>query len=263
MAPGVLIPRQETELLLELALGLAPTPSAGTPLCWADLGTGSGCLAIALARALPRSVGLAVDASSDALRQAAANLMALLPPGSLLEARDCPPAQAAAAVTRVSGDDSAAGAAGVATRDQHSDGDLLALGVRLRQGFWWQAIEPWWGTLQLVVSNPPYIPTAVLAELEPVVREHEPALALDGGTDGLEAIRAIASGVEAALAPGGVLLLEHHHDQSEAVLGLLSAAGLEDCRAHADLEGVSRFASGRRPQPSEPVAGERAGGSVG
>lgn len=260
VAPGVLIPRQETELLLELALGLVPLSRASSPLCWADLGTGSGCLAVALARALPRSIGLAVDASPEALRQAAANLMALLPPGSLLEARDCPPAQAAAAVTRVSGDDSAAGAAGVATRDQHSEGDLLAPGVRLRQGSWWQAIEPWWGTLQLVVSNPPYIPTAVLAELEPVVREHEPALALDGGTDGLEAIRAIAAGAEAALAPGGVLLLEHHHDQSESVLGLLMAAGLEDCRAHSDLEGVLRFASARRPRGGDPTAASSAAG---
>ena len=117
----------------------------------------------------------------------------------------------------------------------------------MRQGSWWQAIEPWWGRLDLVVSNPPYIPTAVLAGLEPVVRDHEPALALDGGADGLDAIRRIAAGAEAGLAAGGVLLLEHHHDQSEAVLALLAAAGLEDCRAHRDLEGVLRFASGRRP----------------
>jgi release factor glutamine methyltransferase len=119
--------------------------------------------------------------------------------------------------------------------------------VRLRQGSWWQAIEPWWGRLDLVLSNPPYIPSTLLAGLDPVVRDHEPALALDGGPDGLAAIRCLAAGAPGALAPGGVLLLEHHHDHSEAVLQLLARAGLEDCRAHRDLEGVLRFASGRRP----------------
>ncbi|MFM7315293.1 MAG: hypothetical protein ACKO0M_19395, partial [Cyanobium sp.] len=118
--------------------------------------------------------------------------------------------------------------------------------VQLCQGHWWQAIEPWWGQLQLVVSNPPYIPSAVVSALDPVVRDHEPHLALDGGPDGLEAIRAIVAGAPGALAPGGLLLLEHHHDQSEAVLGLLTAAGLEDIRAHRDLEGGLRFASARR-----------------
>lgn len=236
VAPGVLIPRQETERLLELALSLAPLPEPGRPLCWADLGTGSGCLAVALARALPGSIGLAVEASAEALPQAQANLEALLSPASLLEW----PASGASQA------DPAAGSPGP---------EPLLPGVRLRQGCWWQPIEPWWGLLQLVVSNPPYIPSALLAGLDPVVRDHEPALALDGGPDGLSAIRQIAAGAEAALAPGGVLLLEHHHDQSEAVLALLAAAGLEDCRAHQDLEGVQRFASGRR-QPRGLAAGD-------
>jgi len=78
------------------------------------------------------------------------------------------------------------------------------------------------------------------------VRDHEPALALDGGPDGLEAVRAIVALAPQALAPGGVLVLEHHHDQSAAVLDLLAAAGLEQPQAHRDLEGVLRFASARR-----------------
>jgi release factor glutamine methyltransferase len=98
-----------------------------------------------------------------------------------------------------------------------------------------------------VVSNPPYIPTAVWAQLDACVRDHEPSLALDGGADGLDAIRAIAAGAIHHLAPGGWLLLEHHHDQSSAVLDLLVAAGLERAQAHRDLEGIWRFASGRRP----------------
>jgi len=244
VAPGVLIPRQETEQLAELALQLAPRPAAGMPLRWADLGTGSGCLALALARGLHGSQGLAVEASAEALRQAEANLRALLPVGSCLDrssSGDHPdhwgdaigPAAASASPATPIPDGSTAARSMPAT-------------VRLLQGNWWQAIEPWWGQLHLVVSNPPYIPTATLATLDPVVRDHEPALALDGGADGLAAIDAIVAGAPMALVPGGVLLLEHHHDQSDAVLERLAAAGLVDCRAHRDLEGVRRFASARR-----------------
>lgn len=83
--------------------------------------------------------------------------------------------------------------------------------------------------------------------LDPVVRWHEPHLALDGGADGLDAVRSIAAGALQALAPGGWLLLEHHHDQSSAVCSLLSAAGLEAVVAHKDLEGHCRFVQARRP----------------
>ena len=198
VAPGVLIPRPETELLVEMAQALrADRP----PTCWADLGTGSGCLAVALAGLWPTSEGLAVDCSDAALRQAARNL------------ERC----------------------GRRSR------------VQLLQGSWWQPLHPWWGRLDLVVANPPYIPTAVWSSLEPVVRTHEPRLALDGGSDGLDALRLIVSGCRDALAPGGWLLLEHHHDQSRPVLDLLRGAGLEQVAAHPDLEGTLRFAVARAP----------------
>jgi release factor glutamine methyltransferase len=200
VAPGVLIPRQETEQLVDLALELRPPRPPGA-LRWADLGTGSGCLAVALGLALPAECGFAVEVSGEALAQAAANL------------ERC----------------------GLAGR------------VSLLRSDWWAALEPWWGGLDLVVSNPPYIPSGLLSGLEPVVRDHEPALALDGGPDGLGAVRAVVAFAPQALAPGGVLLLEHHHDQSAAVLDLLVAAGLERPRAHRDLEGVLRFASACRP----------------
>lgn len=202
--PGALIPRQETELLIDLAARLiAPQLTTGesSRLLWADLGTGSGCLALALARAWPGSRGLAVDQSPQALALARRNLNT----HQLLDA------------------------------------------VELRQGSWWQPLADCAGALDLVVSNPPYIPTAVWAELEAGVRDHEPALALDGGADGLDAIRAIAAGATAHLRPGGWLLLEHHHDQSDAVLALLLTAGLKQVEAHRDLEGVWRFASARQP----------------
>jgi release factor glutamine methyltransferase len=200
VAPGVLIPRQETEHLPDLAVALRRSPAA-EPRLWADLGTGSGCLALALASAFPRSLGLAVDVSADALAQAEVNLRPY---------------------------------SGLAR-------------VRLLRSDWWQHLSPWWGQLDLVVSNPPYIPSAAVDALDPVVRLHEPRLALDGGPDGLAALRQVVAGAPQALAPDGLLLLEHHHDQSAVVLALLNAAGLVEVCAHPDLEGVPRFASARRP----------------
>ena len=196
VAPGVLIPRQETELLVELAQ--ARWTKASSPL-WADLGTGSACLAVALARLWPDSAGLAVDCSPDALQQAERNL-------------------------RCHG---------------------LHQRVSLLSGSWWEPLRPWWGRLNVVVANPPYIPTAVWAELDRGVREHEPRTALDGGPDGLSAIRVIAAGAAKALASGGWLLLEHHHDQSDAVMRLLHDSGLNTVTAHCDLEGTRRFAVAR------------------
>jgi release factor glutamine methyltransferase len=201
VGPGVLIPRQETELLVDLALALAPPTSGGVGLLWADLGTGCGALAVALARALPAGRGLAVDASDEALTFAALNRAA----------------------------------AGVEER------------FTLMRSDWWEALKPWWGELDLVVANPPYIPSNIVEALEAVVRDHEPRRALDGGSDGLVALRTICAGAAQALAPGGVLLLEHHHDQSQSVGLLLEMAGMEEVQVHRDLEGVLRFASGRRP----------------
>jgi release factor glutamine methyltransferase len=200
VGPGVLIPRQETELLVELALALAPPTSGGAGLRWADLGTGCGALAVALARALPAGRGLAVDASDEALTFATLNRAA----------------------------------AGMEER------------FTLLRSDWWEDLKPWWGELDLVVANPPYIPSITVEGLEPVVRDHEPRRALDGGSDGLVALRTICAGAAQALAPGGVLLLEHHHDQSQSVGLLLEMAGLGEVRAHRDLEGVRRFASGRQ-----------------
>ena len=198
VGPAVLIPRPETELLIDLATELV---GDATELLWADLGTGSGCLAVALADAWPGSRGLAVDLSAEALNQARINLEG----------------------------------AGVQQR------------VELVQGSWLEALQPWWGRLQLVVANPPYIPTPAFHQLDPIVRDHEPRLALDGGPDGLSCLRAIAAAAPLALAPGGWLLVEHHHDQSDPVLSLLEHHGLVDGGCHMDLEGHKRFACARQP----------------
>jgi release factor glutamine methyltransferase len=206
VGPGVLIPRPETETMVDLAVDLwgEANLSLDDGLLWADLGTGSGCLALGLAQAFPGRQGLAVDVSRVALARARHNLVRT----------------------------------GLLSR------------VRLIEGHWWQALQPWWGRLALVLANPPYIPSAVVDQLDPVVRDHEPRLALDGGADGLACLREIVETAPQALAPGGWLLLEHHHNQSQQVLDLLAHHGLVDRQAHADLDGHQRFVSGRRPWPT-------------
>jgi release factor glutamine methyltransferase len=205
VGPSVLIPRPETELMVDLALGFLRENEFEVPTegFWADLGTGSGCLAMGLARAFPGSPGLAVDVSPAALALARRNLVG----------------------------------AGLHNR------------VRLIQGDWFDALRPWWGALPLVVANPPYIPSKVVELLDPGVRDHEPRLALDGGADGLACLRKIALHAPRALAEGGCLLVEHHHDQSLVVMDLLAQNGLVEIRSHADLEGHRRFVSGRLPLP--------------
>jgi release factor glutamine methyltransferase len=201
VGPGVLIPRQETELLVELALSLMPAAEhQRSPLVWLDLGTGSGCLAVALARAFPGSSGWAVDCSDLALARTETNL------------------------------------------ERYGCREF----VRLLNSHWWQSLDVLQGQLDLIVSNPPYIPTSLLANLDPVVRHHEPWLALDGGEDGLNEIRLIVAQAKTYLAPGGLLLLEHHHDQSAAVIDLLVSAGLGQPESHRDLEGTLRFVSARQ-----------------
>ena len=197
VSSAALIPRQETELLVDFALAFA---GGRSPRSWADLGTGCGPIAVSLCRAWPEAEGHAVDVSVDALALAEKNLNALAP--------------------------------------QHS--------CRLHHGSWWVPLRAFWGQLEIVVSNPPYIPSPLLGGLDPVVREHEPHVALVGGEDGLEAIRSLLTDAPRALAPGGVLFLEHHHDQSESVQDLMRRAGLVNVSAAKDLEGVARFAQGQR-----------------
>ncbi len=191
VAPGVLIPRPETELLADVAISLMDEAPAD-PGLWADLGTGSGCLALALALAFPECHGVAVDQDPAALTVAARNLKS------------------------------------------------VAARVHLLAGNWWRPLRPWWGRLTMVVSNPPYVPTSTLAQLDPVVRCHEPRPALDGGPDGLQSFRAVLAGVS-ALAPGGWLVVEHGQGQAPALETLFATAGLRAIQRYQDLEGNDRF----------------------
>lgn len=106
----------------------------------------------------------------------------------------------------------------------------------------WSALEPG-ECFDLIVSNPPYIATDELDGLDPVVRDHEPRVALDGGRDGLSVIRIVIAGAAAALVEGGALFLEIGASQGQAVLALLEAErGLSEARIDLDFTGRTRFA---------------------
>ena len=192
-----LIPRQETEFLIDCALEKVSSLKYGR---WADLGTGSGPLATALAKSLPKWKGHAVDISKDALQLAKRNLESYAP----------------------------------------------ASNVKFSLGNWWEPLKSWWGRFDLVLSNPPYIPSDLIQDLEPVVKNHEPHIALDGGSDGMFSSKQIMVGAIHGLARGGWLILEHHYDQSEKVINFMKGIGMEEISYKKDLNGFKRYAICRK-----------------
>ncbi|MDE2663887.1 MAG: peptide chain release factor N(5)-glutamine methyltransferase [Gemmatimonadota bacterium] len=127
-------------------------------------------------------------------------------------------------------------------RRQTADG----LELRLCPPDIWSALEPG-ETFDLIISNPPYVTTPEWTGLDPVVRDHEPRVALDGGEDGLDVIRTVVSGAAAHLREGGALFLEIATHQAPAVLALLEAEPiLTDSRVRTDLAARPRFASARK-----------------
>ena len=197
LTDAVLVPRPETETLVEWALALLPPPG-GRRLLAIDLGTGSGCIACALASERPDLDVIAVDVSPAAAAVARDNAQAL----------------------------------GLAARVGVVAADLLD-GVRDLGA-------------DLIVSNPPYLPSALVPKLAPEVRIHEPRLALDGGADGLTLIRRIATTARRYLRPSGALAIETAGgDQVEAAAALLRAAGWDRVAVRADLVGIERFVAGR------------------
>lgn len=118
----------------------------------------------------------------------------------------------------------------------------LAHRAAFAQGRWGAGLAA--GRFDVLVSNPPYITTDVLAGLEPEVRDFEPALALDGGADGLDAYREILADVPRLLKRGGLCALEIGYDQGKAVSALARAAGLADVAVLRDLAGQDRVVLG-------------------
>jgi release factor glutamine methyltransferase len=123
--------------------------------------------------------------------------------------------------------------------------ERLALAVTFVEGNLLAPLLPL-GPFDLIVANLPYVPTGEVPGLAAEVRR-EPALALDGGADGLDLVRRLVADAGEALVPGGALVLEIGAGQAAATAELLAAAGLEDLRIRRDLAGVERVVSGRRP----------------
>lgn len=103
------------------------------------------------------------------------------------------------------------------------------------------------GSVDVVVSNPPYVATDEMAKTDPEVRDHDPHVALVAGDDGLDVIRAVATTAWRLLRPGGVVVVEHSDRQGETAPAVLTAAGFVDVHDECDLAGRPRVAIGRRP----------------
>lgn len=215
----VLVPRPETEVLAEFAVRWlqARAAAAGASVSVLDWGTGSGCLAVVLAKRVPAARVVAVDRSSAALARAVGNARRLE----------------------------------VEERVRWVEGNgCLALGPD--------------ETFDLIVSNPPYIPSAEIATLAPEVRDFDPRQALDGGADGLDFYRRLAEELPVRLRPGGCAMLEFGDDQAGAIRSLWTAAGWIVDAVERDYSGRDRFLVARRSAcPIGVAAGAGSGAGVG
>jgi release factor glutamine methyltransferase len=191
----VLIPRPETEHLVEKVIELAPLFRKPRMV---DVGTGSGAIAIALAHEWPNAVITATDVSQSALNLARRNAERI----------------------------------GFADRIRFIQGDLLA------------AVES--ERFDFVVSNPPYVSLADRDSLSIEVREHEPALALFAGEDGVDVYRRLIPAAFSVLDARGYVALEIGYEQSEAVTELMALAGFQRIELMPDLQGIARVACGQR-----------------
>ncbi len=188
VSPATLIPRPESETLIEATLAVYPDRGAIKRVL--DLGTGTGCLLLAVLAEFPNAHGIGVDRVGSAAALARRN--------------------------------------------------AARLGLSARAGFlvgdW---AEPISGQFDLVLCNPPYIPSREVPTLMPEVGRHEPAGALDGGADGLDAYRRVLAWLPRLLAPSGTAVLELGQGQAEAVMGLANGVGLTTSH-RADLAGTPR-----------------------
>lgn len=231
VTPDVLIPRPDTELLVELALDYIDHPASRSiketaeaetahiaPMQVLDLGTGSGAIAVTLAAERPDVDILASDRSGDALAVAKANAQALLSGPGERPLRDAPP-------------------------QRHR--------LQFAQGSWFDAVtdanaQPQHRCFDLIVSNPPYI-----ASQDPHLSQgdlrFEPRGALTDEQDGLSDIRTIAQHASAWLQPLGALMVEHGYDQGEHARAIFIAAGFIDVRTVRDLGDRDRVTLGFKP----------------
>lgn len=190
---GVLIPRPETEKLVEEALNIIRNISSPLVI---DVGTGSGCVAIVIGSERSDSMIIASDISFDAILVAKENAKRL---------------------------------------DVHN--------VSFVNSNFLDFVKE--GSFDIVVSNPPYISETELSRLEPDIRDFEPIVALDGGEDGLDCIRRVASGAISVLKSGGWCIMEIGANHNKEAIGIFKTIGYRDISFLEDLSGIKRVIKGR------------------
>jgi release factor glutamine methyltransferase len=222
VSPGVLIPRPETEHLVETVLELArnvPHPKI------VDIGTGSGCVALALAHELKDAEIYAVDLSAEALEIARANA-ARLQLDRRVHFLRCN------VLTPISDESSAASShAVIPTEDFNPSGGTCGSIFR---------------DLDFVISNPPYVAFSDANKVQKSVFEFEPRMAVFAGENGLDVIRPLIAEAYHVLKPAGWLALEIGYSMGDAVLELLDPTLWDDVRVVPDLQGIPRVVAAKR-----------------
>lgn len=233
----VLIPRQDTETLVELVL----QEQKDKDISILDMCTGSGCIAVSLKKLGGYAHVEGADISEEALKVAKRNSE------EILENNDV---NNDAVNSRTEQIQNCTNLTNNQNKQDNSEERMVSevrrvsqTGVTFRRSDMFSSFR---GTEQfnVIVSNPPYIPSAVIEELEPEVRDHEPRGALDGTADGLYFYRILAEECAKHLTPGGHVYFEIGYDQGMAVKELLDIHGFKDTRVIQDLAGKDRVVCG-------------------
>ena len=233
----VLIPRQDTETLVELVL----QEQKDKDISILDMCTGSGCIAVSLKKLGGYAHVEGADISEEALKVAKRNSE------EILENNDV---NNDAVNSRTEQIQNCTNLTNNQNKQDNSEERMVSevrrvsqTGVTFRRSDMFSSFR---GTEQfnVIVSNPPYIPSAVIEELEPEVRDHEPRGALDGTADGLYFYRILAEECAKHLTPGGHVYFEIGYDQGMVVKELLDNHGFKDTRVIQDLAGKDRVVCG-------------------
>lgn len=233
----VLIPRQDTETLVELVLNEQKDKNVSI----LDMCTGSGCIAVSLKKLGGYTCVEGADISEEALKVAKRNSE------EILENSDV---NNDAVSSRTEQIQNCTNLTNNQNKQDNSEDSMVSevrtvpqTGVTFRRSDMFSAF-PETERFNVIVSNPPYIPSAVIEELEPEVRDHEPRGALDGTADGLYFYRILAEECAKHLTPGGRVYFEIGYDQGAAVKELLDIHGFKDTRVIQDLAGKDRVVCG-------------------
>lgn len=229
----VLIPRQDTETLVELVLNEQKDKDVSI----LDMCTGSGCIAVSLKKLGGYACVEGADISEEALKVAKRNSEEILENSDAVSSRT----EQIQNCTNLTNNQN---------KQDNSEERMVSevrtvpqTGVTFRRSDMFSAF-PETERFNVIVSNPPYIPSAVIEELEPEVRDHEPRGALDGTADGLYFYRILAEECAKHLTPGGHVYFEIGYDQGMAVKELLDIHGFKDTRVIQDLTGKDRVVCG-------------------